>query len=317
MKRAISLFTIFTVLILAGIKHVHADTFSLGVYPPLLEIMIMPGKSLNYTYLLSNSGDETEINTQIVPFKPSDELGNPNLQITHHLITDNFFSLGNSDITLGQPFILKQGENKQIILKVAVPENTPEKDYYYTLLFSTKPGSNLTQTGSKQAGILGSNLLVTISKDGKPPKEGEITEFKLLNCYIARLSDWCLVDSFDQPKPLIRIKNTGRSFWKPFGKISVKGWFGQKEEEDLRPDNILADSTRQIEVATPSAFPKSSFLLGKYTAEAEFTLDESETKLSKTITFFALPVKLTIALLTSVFILFTIKLIIRWKRRKT
>ena len=310
-----------------------AQTFSLSIYPPLLEVMIMPGKSLNYIYQLSNSGDETTVTTSILPFIPADELGNPQLTINNQQPfgfaqgkSAINFSLENSDISLNQSFTLKQGENKQIILKIDVPEDAPEKDYYYTLLFSTKPDSNLVQTGPKQAGILGSNLLLTISKDGKPNKEGEIVEFSTSRLclpssvfgirLLSSVLCFPLLDSFDKPHFLLRVKNTGRAFWKPFGKISVEGWFGQKEEAELRPDNILANSIRQIEVATPSAFPKSSFLLGKYTAKVDFVPDDSETKLLKTTSFFAFPVKLTIVLLTSVLILFTIKLVIRRRRMR-
>ena len=105
--------------------------------------------------------------------------------------------------------------------------------------------------------------------------------------------------------------NTGRTFWKPFGKIKIEGLLRQKWEQELQPDNVLAGSIRQINIATPSAEP--AFLIGPYRAKAEFNLEEDGQgrTLSSTTSFLALPFKALIGVLTGCVILFTIKSRIR------
>jgi len=332
-SKNLSLIGLFTIgLFVYFSEAAKAQTFSLGIYPPLLEVMIMPGKSVTQDYQLSNSGDETEITAQIVKFKPADELGNVSLRgLTSDEVRPHqgWFSFENAEIALGEPFLLKTGEKKQIILKVKIPEETAEDDYYFTLLFSTQPISKIALLGTKQAGVIGSNILITVSKDGQPVKKGEIVEFRLLDCYfepsekqgssrrlgsyIAKLLPFCLIDSFDKPEFLLRVKNTGRAFWKPFGKLKTEGLLGQKWEQDLRPDNILADSIRQINLATPSASP--SFLIGPYRASVEFKLDEDGPQVAAQTSFLALPFKAIFALLTIVLLVVTIKSVIK-KRSK-
>ncbi|MFZ5366534.1 MAG: hypothetical protein ACOZBZ_04635 [Patescibacteria group bacterium] len=303
----------------------RAQTFSLSIYPPLLEVMMMPGKSIIQAYQLENSGDETIINTQILPFEPGDELGNVSLRgPTSEEVgpPKGWFSFENADLALGQPFVLRSGESKQIILRIKIPENTREDDYYFTFLFSTKPKERGGGTTTSGAGVIGSNILLTVSRSGKPVKRGEIVEFTLRTSHFALP----IIDSFDKPEFLLRVKNTGRAFWKPFGKIKIEGLLGQKYEQELIPDNVLVGSIRQIQVATPSASPTSraagiasgdarhfalptSFLLGPYRAKVEFSLEEdggSQT-LSAVTSFLALPGKLSLAILIAVSIVLLIK----------
>ena len=300
----IFLFTIYYLLFTIA-SLARAQTFSLGIYPPLLEVMIMPGKSVTQTYQISNSGDEAEITARIVKFKPADELGNIKLETGNwKLETQEWFSLENADLALNEPFLLKEGQAKQINLKINIPQDNPEEDYYFTLLFSTKPAEKKGVIGTRTAGVIGTNILLTVSESGQPAKKGEIAEFSLANC-LTRLANFCLFDSFSKPKFLLRVENTGRTFWKPFGKIRSEGLLGQKWEQDLRPDNILAHSIRQIEVSTPSASPK--ILLGPYRATVEFALEEnSEEKMGSSTSFLVLPFKAIIGLFLAVILLVSI-----------
>ncbi len=301
----------FTFYILHSVPVARAQTFSLGIYPPIIEVMVMPGKSVTQTYTLTNSGDETEISTKIVSFKPGDELGNPQLQqstINSQQSTIGF-SFENADLALGEAFVLRTGESKQVILRIAIPAEAVEDDYYFTLLFAAKPASKLDFSGTGQVGVIGSNVLITVSKDGKPVKKGEIAQFKLLDCYFVRLLDWCVKDSFDKPQLLLRVKNTGRTVWQPFGKLVTKGLLGQKWEQALLPDNVLANSVREINTATPSASPP--FLIGPYEVKAAFNLGTDGKELTAATSFFALPIKAIIAILTAVLITLTIKKFIK------
>lgn len=302
-------FWFFGFLVAPGAR---AQTFSLGIYPPLLEVMMMPGKSITQAYRLENSGDEMILNTQIVPFEPADEFGNISLRGSTSPEVEppkNWFNFENADISLGKPFVLKSGETKQIILRIRIPQDTREDDYYFTFLFSSEPSTRISGTATQEAGVIGANILLTVSRTGKPVKKGETVEFKLKGC--KGVSFTCLVDSFTKPEFLLRVKNTGRAFWKPFGKIKIEGILGQKWEQELLPENVLANSIRQIQVATESSQP--AFLVGPYRAKAEFNLEEDgqgrtlSSTLSSTTSFLALPIKALIGVLTGCVILFIIK----------
>jgi len=274
--------------------------------------MIMPGKSITQVFRVENSGDEMMLNTQILPFKPKDEFGNISLGgATSKEVAppQGWFSFENADISLGKPFVIKSGESRQIILKIKIPENAREDDYYFTLLIQGEPKRKINGPTTLEAGVIGANILLTVSRTDKPVKKGEIVEFKIANLKFK------ILDSFDKPEFLLRVKNTGRTFWKPFGKIKIEGLLGQKWEEELLPENVLADSIRQIRMATTSAsptshlaLPTSLFLIGPYRAKAEFNLEEDKSgeTLSSSLSFLALPVKLVLGILIGILILLTV-----------
>lgn len=304
---------------------IAAETFSLAVSPPLLELMIMPGKSYLQPYTVTNTGSKIAITPSLATFSPLDEFGHiklnnlitnnqsPRLQLSSAELADGgqalSFQFDNPNFKLNQPFEIDANETKNLNLRITVPAETEEKDYYLTLLLSSQPNVSQIGSGSQQAGVIGANLLITVSKDGKPLKKGEIEELKLLNCYIVKLLNWCPIDSFDKPEYLIRIKNTSKTYWKSIGQITATGTLNQKWANDLQEDNILANSVREISLATPSAQP--NFLIGAYKSTLEFQPDEEGDKMIKTITFIALPIKLIFGLILAVILLKTISKYVR------
>jgi len=302
---------------------VSAQGLSLGIYPPLLEVTIQPGKSITQVYKLSNGGEtDLAMTSLIVPFEPSDEFGNIKLLSESGSVSfrsnsvpfRNWFSFQNADLALGQKFILKSGKTQEIVLKIGVPKDAKEDDYYLTLLFETLPaqagtapaealggGGSTAQTQAK----IGANILLTVSQTGEPLRQAEILEFRIKN------NKFRIVDSFDKAEFLLRVKNTGKAFFKPIGTITITGWFGQKYILDLLPENVLVNSIRQIQCqmddrVTPCQLPEK-FLLGPYRARMEFGLDKVSDDYTAETIFWAIPAKLILALLTTIFILFIIK----------
>jgi len=284
-----------------------------------LEVAIRPGKSITQVYKLRNAGEtDLAMTSKIVSFRPSGETGDINLELarlparqgTWNLELSPWFSFQNADLSLGKKFILPAGREQEVVLKIRVPENAPEDDYYFTLLFETIPGVFLGQSGGQIEAKIGGNILLTVSQTGEPLKKAEIEQFSLANFQFS-IFNFQFVDSFTNPQFLIRLKNTGRSFFKPQGSITTIGWFGQKYLLDLLPENVLVNSIRQIQCqkadrVEPCQLP-AKFLLGRYKAKLEFGLDKvSDDYIAETI-FWAIPAKLIIALLTTIFILFTIK----------
>jgi len=294
--------SLFYVLCSLFLSKANAQSLSLGIYPPLLEVTIKPGKSITQAYELTNSSDtDLVINSEILPFEPADELGNIVIRNTGY---ENYFSFQNADLQLGQKFLLKAGQKQQIVLTIKIPNGAKEDDYYLTLLFTTQPENQIGGQGEAQAQAqIGTNILLTVSETGEPPRKAEIEEFSISNIKYSILNIK-IIDSFASPQFLLKIKNTGRSFFKPMGTITTTGWFGQKYLLNLLPENILSASTRKIGCSPPDSPDmvgpcqiKSKFLLGVYTAKVEFGLDKISSDYGARITFIALPIKLFLVIL--------------------
>ena len=316
MKKKI-VFLIITFSFLGLPQKVFAQGISLGIYPPILEAIIKPGKYITQVFTIyNNSETNIVLKSSIFSFKPDGEHGRVTLSQSKAALAPLNFSYLNSDLEPDQPFTVKARSSQQIVLTIKPSETAPEKDYYATLLFETQPVKSFlpfSNTASKTK--IGSNLLISVSSTGELKKSAEITAFSLKNSFI--------IDSFDNISFIVRIKNTGHSFLKPFGQITTKGWFKQKYENKLLPENILSDSIRNINCAEEEGeninpivcVINSKFLLGAYQSDLEFKpvrnryaqnvaggIDQNSIPLQKSIKFIAFPWKLALALIILILI---------------
>jgi len=272
------------------IETANAQSLSLSIWPPLLEVMIQPGRSVTQVYKLTNSSDhELQITPQIFTFKPQGENGEIKILTTGQ---SNFFSFASGE-RLGEAFYLPIGKEREIVLKISVPKNSPESDYYYTMLFSTgvTPNENKDSSSSSIAQI-GTNILITVSQGGQPSLLGRVLEFSTPK----------IIDSFSPIPFTVRLENWGKSYFKPFGKIKLAGIFKQKEEIKLYEQNILAGSSRKLDI--PEVKPKLPF--GPFKASLEFSLGEEGEKLTTETTFWYLPHKILFAIFAGIVIIFAI-----------
>lgn len=272
-----------------------AQTYSLAIWPPLLEVMIKPGKSITQPYKLTNNGDDQTLIARVLPFEPSDSEGNINLLQLPSLLNPLSFSLEGTGTSLGKPFLIKSGETKDLYLKINVPPKAPEKDYFISLVFETTPEGRIGVSETQAAAKIASNLLITTSLTGVPLKKGRLAEFSCPK----------IVDSFDMVPFTLKIENLGQSFFKPFGKITIEGLFNQRGEVKILEKNVLPQFTRDLQVLPW----KEKFILGPFRAKVEFTVDPPGSggdTISQEITFLALPYKGVLALIIIVLVLTTI-----------
>lgn len=295
-------YLIFVFLLIAFLLNpgkILAQEMALGVYPPLLEVTIQPGRTITQVYQILNQGKtDLVITSRIVPFKPTDEIGQIQLEENQISPAIEWFSFQNADLNLGDHFVLKADSEQQVVLKVRVPQEAKEDDYYLTLLFESDPEFNLGESATQAKIKIGANLLFTVSETGEPPRKAEIAEFKVQNGWL-KIGSWQLVDSFTNPLFVLRLKNIGRSLFKPMGSLTVTGFSGQKYLLDLLPENILVNSIRQIQCFSADknqALPcrlnlnwKTKFLIGPYQAKVTFGLDKVGEDYSQTIRLFAFP----------------------------
>lgn len=291
------------------LSRARAQTLSLGLYPPLLEVMIKPGKTITQVFDISNFGEPMILTANILPFTPKDELGNVHLQeeitpVPPHLA---WFSLANADLSLDDPFLLNPNQNQQVVLKIKVPKNADEGDYYLSLVFT----SNITkgqETSTQSKAKIAAHILLTVSTTGLPEKSGKIIEFKVPK----------IVDSFDKIPITLKVKNTGSAFFKPQGQITLQAPFGLKTDFPIWAENVLADSTRLLHASSSASLasnlePRASslllsgFFLGSYKISAKFSLDQTNVFLSQEEKFFAFPFKLILAFFIMITFLILIK----------
>lgn len=280
-----------------------AQTTSIAIWPPLLEATIQPGKSITQVYRLKNLGDDTTITAYLKPFSPADELGHVKLQDSKPPST-NFFSLLNANLdTLPVTFPLKAGQTQELVLKVKIPNDFSPSDHYFTFLFDSQTTGLIGNSGTTTQASLGSNILLTISDDGQPKHSAKIEEFTVLQGkktlsgseLPVKVPNLHVLDSFSPISFLLRVKNTGNSRFKAIGQIELKNIFNKPIATlPIRQDNILANSTRKLQTTTnwSPVFP-----LGRYTATATITPQDSTNSLTQPIYFIVLPYKALLVIL--------------------
>lgn len=306
-----------TCYLLLNTSYSYAQSVSLGVYPPILQVMIQPGKSLTQVYKVYNSADPIIVSSSIHPFAPLGETGDITLVDCQKIEVIgceslSWFSFQNANLELSKSFFLGSGRNQELVLKISVPDYAAEGDYYNTLLFTSQAPPQEGEKTSRAQASIGSNILITVSKDGNPNRTIEISEFSAKKKFsiLGLEFNLPLFDSFDLIPILLKLSNIGNAYTSISGKIALTGFPGLISKFTVPPQNILAQGSR-IVLATPSAslsnnnnssllLPKG-FYLGRYKLETEIESEQGQV-VKKTTSFYALPFKSVTFLI--VFIIF-------------
>ncbi|OGG00448.1 hypothetical protein A2Y99_05130 [Candidatus Gottesmanbacteria bacterium RBG_13_37_7] len=280
-------------------KEIRAQSLSLSISPPLLEVMIKPGVTATYTYKLQNLGETSVITVKLAELDLNNNIGGSST-----FSKDKWINLVNKDTAFNKPFILASGEEKQLILQLNPPSDINEQDYYRILLFSTtpNPASNTSQSSFSQN--LGSILLINVTSTGLPKISAEVLEIKTPQ----------IIDSFGPMDVWVKVKNTGQFFFRPIGNISFSGPIA-KGSYQINPNIIMSGQTKLLltdigiesEVKSTIAQSKSlhipGFFLGKYRLEVKFTLGEGNKSVEISKNIYAFPWKATIAAI-AIFLIF-------------
>ncbi len=307
--------TLNFILLTFNLSEANAQKVSLAISPPIVELVVKPGKSVLIAYKLDNYGDPVILKSKILPFEAKDNFGN--VKIKPEFDGPVRFDLDNSEIQLEQSFFLKSSGSQQLLLRIRVPEGAPEGDYYYTFLAETQPppAQEGISTGRAKASI-GSNILITVTNDGNLDLKGKISLFDVLAKVKFRLfgNTYNFFESTDKIPVVLVVSNNGKNMIKPQGEIKLVGNFGEKANFDIFPQNILSQSQRQL-VATPSAsfsYTKpvtlllSGFFVGQYKLSTSLNFGTGTPILSASTTFIALPLKFMAALIIAIFIIIVI-----------
>jgi hypothetical protein len=308
MKKIITITIAIAIIITVITPQVFAQQLSLSLSPPLVELIIKPGKSVLVAYDFINNGDPNYFSASVSSFEPKDNLGNIRLK---NVPTGPIrFSLDNSDIQLDQPFFLKTRQRQQLLLRIRTPEGAPNGDYYYSLLVSSQPvGGNEGRSLGAARGTIASNILITVTDSGRIDIKGKIAFFDVIPRFSFPLGK-TKINIFDSNDPIpvvLIVANQGQNLIKPRGQISLIGNFGEQIHYEILPQNILSQSQRLIQ-ATPSAQIQtkqpvstiiSGFFVGRYRLSAEVYFGEGPVKLSAATSFIAVPFKFILGLLVA------------------
>jgi hypothetical protein len=205
---------------------------NLSIQPSQLEIQLKPGTSYVQSYIVKNTSEQSVVlNTSVDSWTPQGSEGN----VTYlNSPPDMNLSLSNSDLKLGQSFILNPGQNKQLVLKI---QATTLGDHYFTF-FINQDTSAIDSTNSTQLIRLGSHLLISVSNLELPTTNFKVNDFKITNPFI---------DCFLSPVEFSGdIKNDSDYFNKIDDRITISKNGNNIKELVLFPDNVLAHNYRQI-----------------------------------------------------------------------
>jgi hypothetical protein len=281
---------------------VHAQEqtvpFQLTIAPSVVELAIMPGKAITQVITLKNAGSvDLQVTPQLRDFTSSEISGVPKLLPT---ISFPYASLANSEIAFDQPFVLKAGQSEQFVLSINVPENAPERDWYFTLLAKTQADTSgtLYQTSlAKTEGTIGANILVRVTQDNAFPLTWK-----------ADLPLPKIIDSLQKIEFSPVVTNTSQTYAIPEVSVVILDWRNQiVSEQSGLPERILAQGSRQIMAQQPRKDDPRSlegvpfilgqrFLLGPYTVRVSIA-NNTTTPLVVEQTVWAIPFVLLTALL--------------------
>ncbi len=228
--------------------------FDLSISPSVVEITVKPGKLVTQAFLLENSGsDDLEVTPVLRDFTADNQTGRVVLQ---EVGTFPYAQLANAEQQLNQPFLLPSGGSQQLVLGLDIPENAVERDWYFTLLLTTRRAAttSLTDSGAEARGAIGANLLVRITATDTTPLSWNI-----------KLQLPRFIDSLQTLTPHALISNNSDTVASPELSLVILDWKNQiVHQQDGLPDRILAHSSREIWAAQarrddPRSFDSAPF----------------------------------------------------------
>jgi len=207
---------------------------SLQITPATLEFWLKPGATYTQSYQIQNNGSSPVTFTasidRWVPQGFDGGLNYPGLPL------DLNFSLTNSDLRLGNSFILNPSQNRQLVLKISSPATLSPKDYYFTFFVNQQlMDSNANTTNLLR---LGSHLLISVSNSESEPQQISIGQF--------RLSPSIHDTFFGSSTFTGLVDNQSNFFSKIEGTISISKNNTPFLQMELFPGNILAHHQRSL-----------------------------------------------------------------------
>lgn len=332
MKKVLSIILLLLIPLLSSIYYlvsiVHAqnDEFSLGVYPPILEISAQPPANIEADINIKNLSDSPQ-NLKIIfkSFRPS-EKGDGTLRYINKDIIEGPDPLILQKIKIydGEnpmhEILLDPFESRNLTLKIDLETNAPLGDYYFSVIFLSTVTQDADVSQSQVPGGIGTNVILSVGNKGAA--SGEIKEFSIPRFLSSG------------PVPItILLQNNSKHYIVPTGRVIIQDMLGRQVGLiNILPQYILSNSARFMidsDQTSPSAeleeqtarlardhgvliWPRK-FLFGIYTAYAHVKLSENGPVFETKTSFIALPIYMLFAISFIAFVLIGIYLRVKRK----
>ena len=335
MKKFILMLLSFSILLIVeSIFAQGKNTFSLGIYPPILEINAEPPANIEADISIQNLSNSTQ-NLKIIfkSFRPAETADGTLRYINEDLPAGRQGIIEGSDALILERIKVYDQENpveeisldpfesRNVTLKIDLEDSSPNGDYYFSVIFLSIKIHSGKSSGSQIQGGIGTNIILSVGPaDGRA--SGEIKEFSIPGF----LSNG--------PVPItLLLQNNSDHYIVPSGRIIIKDMFGREAGKvNILPQYILINSSRFMidsDQASESAelsehlrklssnhavliWPKK-FLFGLYTAHAHIKLSNNGPIFETKTRFVALPIYTLFAISFVAFVL--IGIFLRVKRK--
>ena len=256
------------------------SNFNLTLSPSQVEFTLKPSVTIIQAYeIVNNSLQDITLNTQILPWVPVGNDGSVSYQ--QAVISPNLdFSLANSDLKIGQPFVLKASSKKQLVLKIKTAKEIDLSDYYQTFFVYQNQNIATSDNNLSQAtGKIGSHILLSVSNTQNTSIKAKLESFKIF----PKIKDVFLTPiNFSG-----EIKNESTYFFKTGGKIIISKNESVVKEIELNNDNVLANHYRSFS-CIDSCQLKTPLWPGKY--QVTLKMNENLGIADSSYSFYVLPI---------------------------
>ncbi|HEX5456475.1 MAG TPA: DUF916 domain-containing protein [Candidatus Saccharimonadales bacterium] len=245
----LGLVLLFSALLLASFKigfaqDQNGSASGLQISPTRTELNVKRGSSQNVSITLKNvTGGEIIAKPEIDDFVSDNNTGTPKIitdqsQKSPYTIKDFISTI--SDIPM------KSGESKKLNIPVNVPADQPPGAYFGVIRFIAQPVSSGKDNNSGKQVTLTASLghIVLVNVPGNVKEQLQLISFEA-----EKGGKSGSIFSSSPDSLALGLKNTGNSFAKPFGTVTIKDFKGNEvykyEVNNTDPrGNVLPDSTR-------------------------------------------------------------------------
>lgn len=227
-------------------KPVLAQSASLSISPPVVEILLAPGKQVTQTFNLKYQGEAVNLIPELHLVEPQGEDGH--VKIDPNTLTPTSSPLKVTSIShlLGEP-IKQTSDTTSLTLTFEAPATDIEQDIYLALVIKAVSSDTLESSSSTNPGI-SSLILVTVTPSGSIPLDLEITDFNPPSFH----------DSWSPITITPKVANQVEIMVRPEGKYEVISPSGKTIFTlPLYPHLVLGNSTRKLMGNQPSNIPTS------------------------------------------------------------
>lgn len=221
-------------------------------------------------------------------------------------------------ITLPADQDLAADQAVDVAIPIAIPENTAPGAYYGVVLFQGLPLQEASTPGQVSlTGSVGGIILINVPGDVK--ESMQLVSIRAGRATPGSNNEVRLSSIFAQPfdRVQVRVSNTGNSFLKPFGKISITDWRGKEvdayEMNDTDPRANVLPSSQRVFTDEISGIK----LPGRYTITAGIAYGDGGDVLTQKVNVWYLPVWVVVAsVLVLALIVFGIMKLVKRAPRK-